>query len=306
VADHLPNLIGKRRAELAIFLLERPGPREHADQLGEEERIAPRDLMELREDTHPRRLRGSDADELGDFVDPETAECHALADARDLAEEAGHPLHLALPVGREQERTRAPQLRSEERQEEDRALVGPVKVVEEDDDGPAFGRPPQQCGQALEEAQARLHRIGRRRRLEGPQTLTDLRYDRREIDRRSAKHAGQRHGVVMLDVSSDRLGPRPVGREPMMLRAPSPENGFVRQVRAHQELLDGARLADTGFADERDEPTTGGAGVIEAAHERVELSLAAHEDAASATAVGVSLHSPADRPESGYHCRRSW
>jgi hypothetical protein len=112
--------------------------------------------MQSRDHRVPGKDVGRIADEVSHLLRLEPAERNALAHTHDLAEEAWQSLHLALAVGTEEESPGTPQLRSEVRQEQDRALVGPVEIVEDEDDRLALGRPKEERGDAVEEPQAGL------------------------------------------------------------------------------------------------------------------------------------------------------
>jgi hypothetical protein len=136
--------------------------------------------------------------------------------------------------------------------------------------------------QGFEESEPGLHRIGGGWRLETAQPVADRRNERREIARCFPEERRERLGVLPLDVSADGLRPRPVGRERMVFRTPTPEDGVVGKAGAREELLDRMGLSDARVADQREEAAASGARVAEAAQEGAQLGLAADEHAAVA------------------------
>jgi hypothetical protein len=89
----------------------------------------------------------------------------------------------------------------------------------------------------------------------------------------------QRRGLRPLDVQPDELRPRPVRRDALVSRASTPEHARLRSVRPREELLDRARLPDSGVADDGDELALPRRCHTQARLERTDLPLPADEEA---------------------------
>src|SRR5262249_55634081 len=103
---------------------------------------------------------------------------------------------------------------------------------------------------------------------------------KRAEDRRLASdHGRDARRLVVSESGTEDLDPGPVGRRSAFLPAPTPEREHSGIARPDAELVEDARLADTGLpAQQHDAATTGqGAGQVEL--ELGELTLATDEDA---------------------------
>jgi hypothetical protein len=155
-------------------------------------------------------------------------------------------------------------------QEEQRALVGPLGVVEDDDDRPRERT--QQPGHGVEQPEPLLARVPERRRHgRGGEQL-----GRQPGEVRDDPELGGHgvHGCGAAEPPQD-LAPRPVRRRSGVLRPGAPRHR--RAVRAAHELFGQPGLADPGLAAAQHQPRAACAGVGERGRQYGELATPAHE-----------------------------
>jgi hypothetical protein len=145
----------ERRSRLAA---EPRGPREHGIRHGRRDGAVPRRQHFRHEERipagQPVELACIDfrrAGEIGDGLRRERwdREPVGLRKGRQLAEEDAermNPIELVVPVGREHEQRRLPQLAREQPQHVERRLVRPVDVLDDDDRRRARSRQPEERG----------------------------------------------------------------------------------------------------------------------------------------------------------------
>ncbi len=241
-AEHLAHALRDPRARARLA--------EVADDLLEEERVARGLLVE-----RGRELVGAEpaAHELRDVARLEPGERDALVEplAAEVAERGGERMgarELALAVGADDEQRGGPRRADEVREEQQRALVGPVEVVEREH-GRRAGA--QRGVDGLEEAPARALRVVAR--------------DRRVVEPRVA----------------ERLDERLVGRD-RLLEAAAGADLRAAGMGRRAELGHEARLADAGLAADQDEAALAGARAVQGGREPGERGVAADERAAGA------------------------
>jgi hypothetical protein len=83
----------------------------------------------------------------------------------------------------------------------------------------------------------------------------------------------QRRRVARTGIVANGAHPRPEGRGAGLLGAAAPQHTARRERHAPNEFLDGARLADPGLADDREQAHASCARVAEPGFERRELAL---------------------------------
>jgi hypothetical protein len=133
-----------------------------------------------------RRNAGRHLDVARHVVAPESAEevaaRHRLA--RETAERLEQRMlarHLDVAVGADHEQAGRAHLASEELEEKERRLVRPVHVVEHEDERLADRRGLEEGGDAVEEPEARLLGLERRRRRQVGQSLAHVGHDLRDV-----------------------------------------------------------------------------------------------------------------------------
>ncbi len=139
---------------------------EQLDELVDVERVAGargvdgrdeprRDRARLRAAEVARPLGGQPAD----LVAVQALEWQAYRGSREPAERRGELLarvRLDVAVGGDREQRHVGNGLGDELEREQRRRVGPVQVVEDDDERPAFGDGGEQAGERVEEPEARL------------------------------------------------------------------------------------------------------------------------------------------------------
>ena len=208
--------------------------------------------------------------------------------AQSLGERVG-AAKLDVAIRAEHQEPGASKLARKELEEQQRWLVAPVQVVEDEDHRLLAGGVLEERGDAVEETETRLLRLQGRRHRQAGQALLHFGDHLRDV-RGAGPHLG--HELLRLplvDVGADRLHPRPVGGRAFALVAAAPDHLGVAEAGVGGELFRGARLADAGLADKHHQPPATGQGVFEACAQLVHLLVAAHEDAAGQSVEGVGV-----------------
>ncbi len=131
---------------------------------------------------------GGDLDEAGHVALAEAAQEDALAElsAGQLAERVSEGMlasQLHVAVCSENHQAGAAQLPRQELQQEERRLVGPVEVVQDEDDGLAVARVLEERRDGVEQAEAGLLRLQGRRLGQAGQPLPHLRHHLGDVSR---------------------------------------------------------------------------------------------------------------------------
>ncbi len=147
------------------------------DHLLDEERVARGLLAQPRGEIVAAVLAEAVADERGDVVRAEAGERDALVQAlaAQVAERRGERVRarqLALAVGADDEQRRGARRADEVGEQQQRAAIGPVQVVEGEDDRAAAA--PQRGVDGLEQPPPRAGRVVPRRRRVGPRRAEGL------------------------------------------------------------------------------------------------------------------------------------
>ena len=143
-------------------------------------------------------------------------------------------VRLALAVGGDRQHRLVGQRARDELQREHRRDVGPVQVVEHDDERSALRDRDEQAGERVEEAKARLVGVQRRRLRGRAERGRQLRQQTGDPGGAVAEAGAQRGGVLAARERAGDLHPRPVrGRSAAVpARAPCPRGAaLVRRAR---------------------------------------------------------------------------
>jgi len=235
-----------------------------ARHLLHEEGVALGELAErLREGGLEPRARDG-LRELRNLAGGEAAQRHAghVGLVREVAEHACERVaaaHLDVPVGPDQQQRRIPQLAREEQEETQRVAVGPVQIVDAQEQRRALGRAAQLARHAFEPAEARLLALG------GPERAEDL-----ALGADTALGAARRERAQRLEEGPER------GRAFGLPTLPGqPAHAAAARFRA--ELFERPGLTDAGLAhDQHDAAPTRGA-LVERGTERLHRLDAPHE-----------------------------
>ena len=160
------------------------------------------------------------------------------------------PVELVASVGREEQHTALREAPGCVLEELTRGAVGPVDVVEDDEQGVRAGPEVEQRDERLEEAQPRLRLVTRFRR---GLSLPELREHLGQLRHHRAELGAQRVEVLLVELRPDRLDERQVGQRELGLRAASPEDVAPELARPPCELAREAGLPDPGFPGEQNE-----------------------------------------------------
>ena len=164
------------------------------------------------------------------------------------------PRHLHVPVGRQEQDSHGHDVLRDEFQQRQRRSIGPVKVLENQEEWRLPGGALQEGRYRVEEAEASLRGVlQRRRRHQVVERDAQLRNELRDLGGARAHHTSQSLGVVTLDIAAQHLDPRPVGGCALALVAVAAGDPNAALGSHHRQLLAKARLADSGLAHHRGE-----------------------------------------------------
>jgi hypothetical protein len=189
------------------------------------------------------------------------------------------PVHLGVPVDahHHHQQPGTLQLPAREPQQGQRRRVGPVQIVQHQQQRPAGRRRPQEPGEAVEQPEAGRLRLDRRRRRQVRQARADGRHDLGDVGGAGAHLLAQRRRVGGLDVGADHLDPRPERGRALPLPAAAPQHQGTTRSRLGRQLLGQPGLADAGLAGHQHHPAPAGKGGVQVGGERGQLGLAADE-----------------------------
>jgi hypothetical protein len=218
------------------------------------------------DDLRRRGFASQAGHQVAHLGDGEARERHPLADL--LPDQLADGLHERMlgqepdvSVGCEHERARVAELSREELEQQERRPIGAVKVVEDEDDGPAERRAPEAFGHAVEESEARLLRIHARERGQVRKTGAQLGHHGGDVCRARPELRRELRRVPRGDPAAQDLDPRPEGRGTCTLPAAADEHLRAARSRPARELLRRLALPDPGLADEEDHsPASSGRG----------------------------------------------
>ena len=220
-ADRVAHAAGQRQRVAGGAIVVQASLRgEQLDELVDEERVARARVVhrghEPRGDAGrvggalPARPRGGQASDLLAREplqrQPQRRACEAAERRRELR--AG--VRLVVAVGRDHEDREVGQRAIEELERHERGDVGPVQVVEHDDERPARGRRRQQRRERVEEAKARLIGVEVRGHRGWAERARELGEQPGDPRCRVAERDAQRGDVLVARQRSGDLHPRPV------------------------------------------------------------------------------------------------
>ena len=244
--------------------------RQELRQLDHEERVPLGHREHALEDVVARGVAEAVREELLDRAARETRERHARSEAQHRREQRG-PLRVFLGLdvaqrGDHEERHR-PELPRQELEEQQRSHVGPVQVVDHEEEGTGASRGGERAGDAVEELEARPlgGAVGRRSGL----GCAEQRKHRGDLLGGSAGRVGR--------VARERLHDRPVDRRSLARVAAPPDRGGAPLARLGGEGGRRPGLPDAGLADEEHEAPLAAARGLELGPEQGALGLATHE-----------------------------
>ncbi len=178
---------------------------------------------------------------------------------RRPAQLAQHPgqrvvaAELDVAVGADDQQARGADLAGHVLEQQQRGLVGPVQVVEEQDHRAVARGRDQEARDRVEQPEARLLALGGPGRLD-VEALGDLGHELGDLGGAGAHLPRHRHRVGVAHVAADRLHPGPVGGRALVLAAAAPVDAGAADLGVGGELLRGARLADPRLADQQQQP----------------------------------------------------
>ena len=277
--------LGQRRVPgtAGRLVVQRPLGAQQTNRLPQNEGIALGDLRHGLDEGLVGGRAHHRLEEVRDLVVVEAAQCDALGVglAGDLAEHGAQRVaspHLHLPVAGDEEECAVLHLPRQELEQQAGGLVGPVEIVDQDDEGLVRATPTQVARDALEEPEARL--VGARGQLRRgrAEPLGQLRNEMRDGVRVVAHLVGQVGVRNLLDHRAQHLHPGPEGRNTLALVAAPLDDVEAAPPRKLAQLLGGSRLPDAGLAEQQHHPPASRGRVGQGRFEMLEGALATDED----------------------------
>ena len=175
---------------------------------------------------------------------------------------------LEVAVGHEAHHCVAPELHGQELDELERRDVGPLRVVDDDDERSSPGGDREELSNGIEETKSGVGRLLRRRRCGGSVRLSDQAADFVQplLSERGRQVGGQsRHDFAQC------LHPWPQGRCPLAVPTGGPHDASALAFDAAGDLAGQRRLADAGFARHHDELAAAGEQPVDGRLDGLEL-----------------------------------
>jgi hypothetical protein len=189
---------------------------------------------------------------------------------------------LDVAIRADQEQPHVGQLSGDVLEEEQRALVGGVKVLQNDNKWPRAARVLTETGDRIEEAKAGLRRVRKHYRgVELRQEQANVWNDRGDFRGTGSELCSQLIARTLAEVGAEDLDPGPVRRGATRPHATAPEHDRSGRRGPVGELFGEPALADPRFTADQDEPAAARTRVLERAEQRPELTLTANEERAS-------------------------
>ena len=207
------------------------------------------------------------------FVEPFSAQ------RRDRLGEWMRALELDVAVGPDDQETRAADPAGEVHEQQQRRLVGPVHVVEDDHERSDAGRRDEERAHTLEEAVTFRVAVEGREHRELREPVAQLGDDRRDL---GAAGVGIEQVAVVGELAHEgaqRLDEREVRHADVAFVRVPPQHLRATDRCVHAELLDRAGLADAGFTDDHDDARLARERLVERGAQRVELGRPPDEPA---------------------------
>ena len=232
--------------------------------------------------------------ELADLVAAEALQRQAGGGARQAAErdrELGARVRLGMSVGGDRQQRRVGQRPGDELERQQGRGVGPVQVVEHDDERLLLGRRRQQRRERVEEAKAGLVGVQLGGSRGFAQRLAELGQQAGDPGRARAERGTQRREVGGARERATDLHPGPVGGRAATVPAASPRPGGPARRGVLDELARERRLADSRLAGQQDEAAAPSEGALERRLELRKLAAAPHEARTTTVAQACGMHS---------------
>ena len=235
----------------------------------------------------------ADGRELADLLAAETLQRQSGGGARQATErdrQLGARVRLGMAIGGDRQQRHVGQRAGDELEGQQRRGVGPVQVVEDDDERLLLGRGRQQRREGVEEAKASLVgvQLGGARGL--AQRLAELGQQAGDPGRARAESGTQRREVGAARERAADLHPRPVGGRAAAVPAAAPRPRGPAGRGVLDELARQRGLADPRLAGQEHEPAAPGEGGLERRLELRKLAPAPHETRTPIVAQACGMH----------------
>ena len=193
----------------------------------------------------------------------------------DGARQGMGPVELVAPIGGKQHHPASDEPAGHVVEQVAGRAVGPVNVVENDEQ-PTLARPElEERDDRLEHAQLRLRWISHRRRLSA---VAELRKQLPQLPGHLPELGAQEREVMLAELVPDRLDERQVRKRELHFRAAPPEHAAAELSRASCQLGGEARLADARLPGHEHEAPVAPVGGEERVLELGQLLLPTDED----------------------------
>jgi hypothetical protein len=187
---------------------------------------------------------------------------------------------IDVAVGAQDEQVAVAEPAGEELQEQQRRLVGSVKIIERHDERASLRGAADERRNGLEEAKARPLPLQCRWLGELREASAQLGQELGDVRCAAAELRSEPFGVGVAEVRAEGLDPGPVGRRAAGLPAPADEHCRPAGPCVLDQRLGEPALADPRLAGEEDQTPAPGDGVVQSAGEHSHLSAPADESPA--------------------------
>ena len=185
--------------------------------------------------------------------------------------------HLSIPVGPDDQDLAIWQLAGQVFQQQQRRLVCPMQIIQHQHQWLGLGKAREKIRNRVKQSEARLFRLKGRRRLKAGQFVTYLGNDLADVGCSGAHLGAKGCGVGTLDIGTDGLDPRPVGRCAFLLVTPPPPHLCAQRFGVGGQFLGRACLPDARFAGQHHHPAVARHGIVHGSPETGHLPVAADE-----------------------------
>ena len=205
----------------------------------------------------------------------------AAAEVFDRARERTPHLELDVTVGAEDQDRQLGQPVGHVLEQQQRRLIGPVKVVEDDQQRSDLCRPRQEVADRVEQVAPFLLRRQVHRRWDVVEGAPELRADARDLSGRFSEDRPERlRALGAGEGLLEDLDPRGVRSGALPLDAVSGQDADAQAIGLRRELLRQARLAHAGLTADQHQGAPSRGGVLERAPEIGQFLLALDEGCA--------------------------
>ena len=285
--DRLPNALGQGESGggCSLAVAEAILGVEEGHQLAHEQRVAAGELAEVLDELVGRTALAHLLDETADAFGFQTRQRDTPAPAQEIrGQRRPLPLevHLGVAIGREKQDGQVLEGAGDEAEGLQGGLVGPMEVVDDDDEGCVSRGEPKQLDQGVVGEEAAL--VGGRLLARGLGPVGELGHDLGEVCRLRSEFGQQIFLLwVLAYESANDLNPGPIGRRGPARPTDAPGGMGATRLGLVRQGSREARLADPGLPGEQHDGAMAGDRLLESGGQLSQLPLAPNQGPTSVT-----------------------